>query len=531
MTRAFVLALLLGCGGSAASPDASPPTPDAPPPPPDADACATSVVASPGTVITASGPVTGTLDGSVYAWKGIPYAAPPVGDLRWKAPTAPSCWTDARQTTAFGAQCPQVDSTSGQVVGDEDCLTLNVWAPTAASGAPVMVFIHGGGNTQGTASDPTYDGAALATATGAVVVTFDYRLGALGFFANAGLDAESPQHVSGNYGILDQIAALTWVKTNIAGFGGAPGRVMVFGESAGAQDTLIHVASPLSSGLFAAATVESGGSYKTTLAQNETAMQAVVDAESCTSASSVPDCMRAVPAQTLAAIPSAVGPLDSGLRYVPSVDGYVLADTVPNLIAAGTYNQVPMIIGTNGDETSRMVVTVKTEADYEAAVQMYYGNAASALLALYPAASYASVQAALVAMTTDVTWTCPIRRLARSASAHQSAPVFRYHFTWQAPGATGQLVGSTHGIELPFVFQTFSSVNGFTPTQGDLALAAAVDGYWSRLAAAGDVNATGAVAWPTYDASTDPYLGLDLTIAPGTGLETTQCDAIDKLAM
>src|SRR5262249_30846164 len=183
-------------------------------------------------------------DGAVYAWKGIPYAAPPTDDLRWRPPTAPACWTDEKMTIAFGPMCPQLDGI-GQVVGDEDCLTLNVWAPPAATAAPVLVFIHGGGNLTGTVSDPLYDGAQLAAQTGALVVTLEYRLGALGFFANPSLDVESAANVSGNYGILDQIAALAWVQANIAGFGGAPDRVLLFGESAGAQDTLVHVASPL----------------------------------------------------------------------------------------------------------------------------------------------------------------------------------------------------------------------------------------------------------------------------------------------
>jgi para-nitrobenzyl esterase len=488
-------------------------------------ACQTSVVASPGTVITTTGPVTGVLAGGVYAWKGIPYAAPPTGALRWQPPQPAACWTDALSTTTLGAECPQLGS-DGSVEGDESCLTLNVWAPSNATNAPVMVFIHGGGNTQGSASDPVYDGSQLAANAQAVVVTIEYRLGALGFFANAALDAESPHQTSGNYGILDQIAALQWVKSNIAGFGGAPDHVLLIGESAGAQDTFIHVASPLSSGLFAAALAESGGSYNVTLAQNETAMQAVVNTVGCGSASDVAACMRAVPAATLAAIPSAVGPLDPGMRYVPSIDGYLLSSDVPSILLAGTQNAVPFIVGTNGDETSRMVPTVTTDTQYESAVDTLYGSGAgSALLALYPASSYASPQAALVAVTTDVTWTCPIRYDARLASAHQ--PIYRYHFTWSAPGAAAAY-GAFHGIELPFVFDTFSA-EGFTPSGSDSMLSSAMEGYFSSLAATGNPNSGAAIEWPAYDASTDPYLQLDTPIAAGSGLETTLCNALDKL--
>jgi para-nitrobenzyl esterase len=479
-------------------------------------------------VITASGPVTGSLDGSVYAWKGIPYAAPPIGDLRWKPPVAPACWTDEKVTTAFGPVCPQLDD-SGQVTGDEDCLTLNVWAPTGATAAPVLVFIHGGGNTAGSASDAIHDGAQLAAQTGAVVVSFEYRLGALGFFANPALDAESSAHVSGNYGILDQIAVLSWVQANIAGFGGARDHVMLFGESAGAQDTLVHVASPLSKGLFASALVESGGSYRSTLADNENAMQTVVDAVGCTNATSTVDCMRGVPATMLASVASAITPLQPGLHYTPSIDGYVLADTVPNTIAAGAHNHVPLVLGTNADETSRMVPKVTTATEYAAALVTLYGQqGGSALLQLYPASSFPSPQQALVRATTDVTWTCPIRRLARAAADHQSEPVYRYHFSWRLPGAAGAAIGATHGLELPFVFRTFSALN-YTPTASDLALSDSIEGYWNRLAATGDPNDATALAWPRYVSASDPYLELNTAITTGTGLAAAQCDALDAL--
>ena len=480
----------------------------------------------PGTVITTTGPVTGTGDGAVFAWKGIPYAAPPIGDLRWRPPQPAACWTEERMTTSFGPQCPQRDD-DGNPVGDEDCLTVNVWAPTAASDAPVLFFIHGGGNTGGTASDPLYDGAALATATGAVVVTVEYRLGALGFYASPDLDAEQPEHISGNYGFLDQIAALTWVRDNIAGFGGAPGRVLVFGESAGGQDTLVHVSSPRSSGLFAAALVESGGSYRLTLAQAEQSMVELSDAVGCAPATAA--CMRAVPAATLAAVPSSEGPLSQGMRYGPNIDGVVIPMAVPDAIAAGAHNAVPFAIGTNADETSRMVRDVQDVMAYENEVHSLYGPAANALLALYPASDYDTPKKALIRLTTDVTWTCPARRLARSVNDHQTPPVFRYYFTWVGPGPGGAMVGATHGLEIPFVFGTFSAL-GYTPSAQDRALSAAMQGYWFRFIATGDPNGAGALPWPTYDSATDPYLRFDRTMAADAGLATEKCDAIDSLA-
>lgn len=543
-TVASVLAFAVGasaCSGSSPSanlaasdggtPDDASPSVDAGA---DAGGCGSDVVARPGTVITASGAVTGVKTDATWSWKGIPYAAPPVGPLRFRPPQPAACWSGERQANAFGAKCPQVDSDTKAVVGSEDCLTLNVWANDGAKNAPVLVYIHGGGNVAGSASDALFDGKALAEQTGAVIVTLEYRLGALGFLATAALSKESSSNASGNYALLDQIAALQWVKANVAGFGGSPEHVMLFGESAGAEDTLALVASPLAKGLFQAAAAESGGTPGVTLADGITKMQGVVDAVGCTGAADEAACLRGKPAEQIAAVPAAIGPLDKGLHYTPVVDGYVLPQSVSETFAAGTHNHVPIIIGTNANETSRMVPDVKTEDDYKAAVQAQYAaipGAADALLAEYPAASYTSPRAALVALTTDTTWTCPIRKVVRSLAKHQSEPVFRYHFSWKAPGAQGQLVGATHGLELPFVFGTFGAIaNGaFKPTAADTALSKAMQGYWSRNAAAGDPNGGSDVAWPRYDAAADPYLELDTTIAAQAGLATAHCDTFDAI--
>jgi para-nitrobenzyl esterase len=399
--------------------------------------------------------------------------------------------------------------------------------------------VHGGGNTVGTTSDPLYDGQDLVAAgaqdlaarSGSVVVTVEYRLGALGFFTHPGLDAESEHNVSGNYGILDQIAALRWVQDNIAGFGGDPSRVLLFGESAGAVDTLIHVASPLSHGLFAAAAAESGAAYETTIAQGQTAMQGLVTAVGCDTASDVVACMRGKTATELAAVPSATGPLDhSGFQYLPVVDGYVLPANVYDTLAAGTHNHVPLIIGTNADETGKMVADVQTAAAYAAAVRAQYGNfLGSLLLTQFPASDYPSPRKALVRVTTDTFWTCPIRNLARLAAAHQAEPVYRYQFTWKAPTVQGFIDGSFHGLELPFVFGTAATALNYTPTTQELGLSEAMQRYWSRLAANGVPNGGSDVVWPVYDVATDPYLVLDTTISTNAGLETEHCDFIDKL--
>ena len=495
--------------------------------------CVTTVAPRPGTVLTATGAATGVKAGSTWAWKGLPYAAPPTGSLRFRAPEPAACWAGEFQASGYGPKCPQLEGEPAAVVGDEDCLTLNVWANEGASGAPVLVFVHGGGMVTGTASDILYDGVELAARTGSVVVTVEYRLGALGFLASPELNAESPNAVSGNYGILDQIAALKWVKANIAGFGGDPLRVLLFGESAGGQSVLIHVASPLSKGLFAAAAVESGGVYKTTLSEGMTATRPVIDTVGCGAASDVPACLRGKTAAEFAQIPAASGPLAKGMAYRPVIDGYVLEKNAFDAASAGTHNHVPIILGTNADETSRMVPAVTTDAEYQAAVRAQYpapAGLATSLLAQYPSSAYASPRKALIALTTDTTWTCPIRRLARALVQHQSEPVYRYYFTWKAPGAAGATVGATHGLELPFVFRSFAYFGAsFTPTAADLALSEAFGGYWSRFAAQHDPNGGGAVSWPLYDAVSDPYLAFDTTITSGTGLAKANCDFIDSL--
>jgi para-nitrobenzyl esterase len=503
-------------------------------PPPsaaDADTCTTTVLARPGTVITRTGAVTGVRAGSTWAFKGIPYVMPPVGALRWKPPAPVACWHDERQTTSFGPSCPQRDG-NGDVVGDEDCLYLNVWAPDDAAGAPVLVFIHGGGNTQGSASETLYDGEALATRTHSIVVTFDYRLGALGFFAHPDLDKESATSTSGNYGILDQIAALRWVQANIGAFGGSPAHVLLFGESAGGQDTLVHVASPLSKGLFSAALVESGGVYKTTLAEAETDLLSVVSGVGCDAATDVIGCMRATKADALAGVASALGPLEKGMRYVPVIDGQVLKASSLDTIVAGTHNHVPLILGTNAEETGKMVPAVTTAAEYAYAVISLYGKALGfLLLTQYPAAAYATPRQALIHLTTDATWTCPARKIARAAALHQSEPVFRYHFTWKPSGLTGAVYGAFHGLELPFVFDNLAIfAAAYTPTTADQDLAGGLQGYWGRFAATGDPNGGGATIWPRYDADADPYLALDTAVSANAALIASQCDFIDALA-
>lgn len=527
-----LLLLALACGG--------PGTPTVDGGPPDAGggdagavdaggtACGAGVTARPGTVITSTGAVTGSKSGEVWAWKGIPYAEPPVGALRWRAPAPKACWSGELVTQAFGPMCPQPESDGG-VSGEEDCLTLNLWAREGLSGAPVLVFIHGGGNTQGSGSEGFYDGVELAARQGAVVVTFNYRLGALGFLNHAALDAESDAGVSGNYGLLDQGAALRWVQANVARFGGDPAKVLLFGESAGGQNTLLHVVSPASAGLFSAAMVESGGTYDVTMAEGHLEMQQVVEAVACHTAADVAACLRGVSAEALVKVPTAIGPLSRGLHYRPVIDGVLIPDEPMVMLEQGRFNKAPFAIGSNADETSRMVTPVQTELEYAATVRSMYGaTLGNQLLTQYPASRFNTPRQALIRLTTDATWTCPTRRIARAVARNQTQPVYRYFFTWRPPGAAGLVSGSTHGIELPFVFRTFAAF-GWSPAADDTALSDAMQRAWAQLAATGTPSTGASVAWPPYAPVLDTTLELNTPLAVLQGVRTDDCDLIDSL--
>ena len=506
----------------------------------------------------------GTRADAVTVFKGIPFAAPPVGELRWRPPAAPACRSGITDASSFGPVCPQIHL--GIVQGNEDCLTLNVWVPKAPAlprPLPVMVWIHGGGNAYGAGSYRLYDGARLADRGSAIVVSFNYRLGPLGYLALRELSAESPQGVSGNYGILDQIAALRWVQTNIAAFGGDPTRVLAFGESGGGRDVCALIASPLAAGLFTRALLESPPCDFKTLAQSEVADAPYVSGAGCSGAADVLACLRGLSGeQAVRALPSPtlLELIASGSNpyYAANIDGYVLPAAPLTVIQAGQHNQVPVVVGSNVDEASMAVpLSVRTEADYQAAVTQHFGaTAGPALLRVYPAAAFPSPRAALIAMLTDVNFTCQVRAQANALVQHQQQPVYRYVFNH---GLLGPLAtfGAFHGAELFYVFGTYPLlIGGGLQIEGlsldelvhsllgrdidghpasndsravDQALSEAIMDYWARFAATGDLNGAGAVGWPQYDTSTGAYLELGAQITSGRGFHNSECDAIASI--
>jgi para-nitrobenzyl esterase len=505
---------------------------------PDA-ACAPAVSSDPDVIITDRGAVSGVLAGGTYAWKGIPYAAPPVGDLRWRAPQPAACWSGVRDASGFGYECMQLDE-NGTPVGSEDCLTLNVWAPaTSSAPLPVLVYLHGGYNQRGTSSlrisgQDVYDGSYLSAHGPAVVVTINYRLGPLGFLAHPTLAAEDAHGSSGNYAILDQIAALTWVQHNIAAFGGDPAWVMLFGQSAGAIDTCTLVASPLAAGLFSRAIMHSGNCSALPRSAAEQAATSFAQAIGCDAAADVPSCLRSKSApEAILARPETYAP--GGLVYNQNVDGYVLPDDPGNLIVAGKHNHVPILIGNTSYEFSTLLhdffpAGITDETTYEAAAHTLFGLAiGDAVLARYPASSYASPLDAFIHAVTDAYFVCVNRRIARALSAVQTEPVRRFDYSHVFDDEPMRVYGAGHGYDVLFAFHNLDfNLTGYAITPAELSLSDEMVGYWTRFAATGDPNGGGAPAWPAYDPTIDPYLQLDETTAAAAGDRTAFCDFWDS---
>lgn len=403
----------------------------------------------------------------------------------------------------------------------------------------MLFFIHGGGNIAGSASEETagtvlYDGALLAERGDVVVVTIQYRLGPLGFLALPELSAESQTPGSGNYGLMDQIHALKWVQKNIAALGGDPKRVLVFGESAGAVNTCMMVATPLAKGLFSAALMQSGACVASKLKDAESAGTAFAKEMGCDGAADKLDCLRKLDAKTLVA--NLVSPLSGGLvggnSTGPTIDGHVLPAAPLDIISAGTHNQVPMIVGSNADETA---VTVPVGSVTPQKVQAFFLTIPephrSALLALYPpGTSNAQARESWIRATTDAQFICSARRTLRALVKGQTQPVYRYQFTHKLPGIWG-LLGAFHGLELFYVFQAAETSDYAAQlTTADTNVAAGLLGYWTRFAATGDPNGGAAVAWPAYVTADDPYLELADPAKADKGLRTAYCDAWDAVA-
>jgi len=460
-------------------------------------------IAAAAVVKVEGGHIEGVVENGLKVYRGIPFAAPPVGDLRWRAPQPVKPWRGVRHADKFAPACMQVAGPATAVQPpSEDCLYLNVWSPAKSSSErlPVMLWIHGGGFRAGATSEPIYYGDQLAK-KGVVFVSITYRLGVFGFLAHPSLSAESQQHVSGNYGLLDMIAALGWVKRNIADFGGDPGRVTIFGESAGGIAVSILCASTLTKGLFQGAISESGGSFGPVHGGSRGPgenLHPLAEAEK--SGTEWATKAGAATAQKLRALPAEkVLSMAAGAPSWPIVDGWVIPDDQYRMYKEARYNDVPILVGYNSDEGASFAPPATPDA-YIEAVRKRYGLYAERLLELYPPGDGKVAKSARDLMRDSAfgwhTWTW-----ARLQAANGKSKVFLYYFdqhpeNFAAGSMTG--IGAPHAAELPYAFQHLGLPKMPPATSDDTAISNAMAAYWTNFAKTGDPDETGLPKWPEF---------------------------------
>jgi para-nitrobenzyl esterase len=470
-------------------------------------------------------------DPSVTVFRGIPYAAPPLGELRWRAPQPPAPWEGVRKAEDFGANCVQrLRDSLGPWTAEyqphgtvsEDCLYLNVWtaAASAREKRPVLFYIHGGAFTDGSGGVPVYDGENLAK-MGIVVVTINYRVGALGFFTHPELTKESGHHSSGNYGLLDQVAALQWVHRNIGAFGGDPARVTIAGQSAGAASVHFLTASPLASGLFARAIAQSGSRLPgpgKTLSESE--QDGVRFAESRKAGSL--DELRALPAETLAS------PLEGDFSFRPVVDGWVLPGDVGDIFASGEQNDVATLTGWTEDEGSFSPDYGRTPADaFRKQVRERTGALADELLKLYPTATQDEAAESQKAFAREQSLVSMFLWAADRARTGKTV-VFTYLFTHPQPGPTQGQYGVFHSSELPYVFRNLSESD--RPwTAADRKIAKVLSSYWVNFITSGDPNGEGLPEWPAFSPVSAITMELGDTMAPRAIVDPSKLDLLTRL--
>ena len=448
-----------------------------------------------------SGLVSGTAaqDAAVRVFRGIPYAAPPVGKLRWHAPEPVAHWDGVQKADQFVAICVQPafrgNPTANQPKMSEDCLFLNVWtaATSASERRPVMVWIHPGGYQTGSGSTPSFDGEALAK-KGVVLVTINYRLGVFGFFSHPALAKESENHASGNYGLMDQVAALQWTQKNIAGFGGDPRRVMVFGDSAGSASISNLMGSPRAKGLFQRAAGESGAWMGISLTTTRTlaeAEQAGMNMAEQMHAPSLED-LRATSAEDL---------LKNGRGGGPVIDGWFIPEDVGTIFAEGKQNDVPLLVGSNKDEGTFFLQPTTAEKFIERS-RARFGDQADAFLKLYPAGSDEEANTSQLAAFRDEL-AFVMRIWARAQTKTGQSKAFLYYFSHEPPAPVGSTSrggfgsGATHGAEAQYIFQNLVPPRSWTNL--DHQVSDMLSSYWVNFATNGDPNGKGLVKWPAFD--------------------------------
>ncbi len=472
--------------------------------------------AADGPVKVEGGLVQGVAEGGLAVYRGIPFAAPPVGDLRWKAPQPVVGWSGVRSAEKYAPTCVQSMGAPPPSGVSEDCLYLNVWTParSATEKLPVLVWIYGGGFNGGATSYPVHDGAKLAK-RGVVLVSVAYRVGVLGFFAHPELSAESPSHSSGNYGLLDMIAGLRWISRNIPAFGGDPARVTIFGESAGGIAVSMLCASPVAKGLFHGAISQSGGSFgpSNTSPQPGENMRLLADAESsgvefarAAGASSIKE-LRALTSEKL--LEARRG--QRGMAW-PIVDGYVIPGDQYRLYESGRFNDTPILVGYNSDE-GLSFTRVKKADEYAGGVRERYGPFADRLLAAYPTVGDGVTKTARD-LARDSAFGWHTWSWARLQSARGKGKVYYYYFDQhpqRTPGTPEADHGTPHGVDVPYVFENL----GGTATSDDRHISETMAAYWTNFAKRGDPNGEGVPAWPAFSDANAVVMYLGPTIRTG----------------
>jgi para-nitrobenzyl esterase len=496
-----------------------------------------AMTAFPAPVVNApAGTLQGTAERNLRVFKGIPFAQPPVGPLRWRAPVAPPHWEGVRDATEFGPACfqpkPQLSgiySPAKPLPMSEDCLTLNVWAPEDARDAPVFVWIHGGALATGSSREPMYDGSKLAE-RGVVVVSVNYRLGVLGWLAHPDLSAEQGG-ISGNYGLLDQIRALEWVRDNVGAFGGDAGNVTIAGESAGALSVMYLMASPPARGLFHKAIAESA--YMISTPDLKRVVHGAPSAEQAGAALAA-----TLKATDLAAL-RAIDPADITARAVAvgygpwgAVDGKILSDQLVNVFDRGEQAPVPLLAGFNQGEIRSLTVLAPpvpaSRDEYESRIRAIYRDLADEFLRLYPSSN---MRESILATTRDGLYGWTAERLARKQAAiGQPSYLYLWDHAYPATDAAG--LHAFHASELPFVFGTFDATGPLWPaipgTPSQKAMSAALIDYWTSFAKTGVPTASGAPDWPRYETGR-AFMHFTKTPQPAAGLYPGMYELLEQM--
>jgi para-nitrobenzyl esterase len=472
----------------------------------------------------------GVRDEAIRVYKGIPFAEPPVGELRWRPPQPLEPWRGVRQATEFAPACFQPEMPPGIVYGNvwpdqsEDCLYLNVWtgARSPEERRPVMVWIHGGGLQRGTAAH--YDGESFAQ-KGVVLVSIQYRLNAFGFLAHPGLSEESERGSSGNYGVLDQIAALEWVQRNISRFGGDPERVTIFGESAGAWSVCFQMATPLSEGLFERAIAESGTAFGQIrpLRNGEASAEAMGRQFAEVLGRGGAEELRRVPPEDIVEAlydqePERRAMNATRFEFRPAIDGWVIPEEVLTVFREGRQHRVPLILGFNRDEASvtAQYFAPQTVTEWQAGVREQAGALAEEAMRLYPVERSEDILPAFLAAGRDRSYTWSMKTWAKLME-DTGLDAWLYHFTRVPPGERSEDLGAYHAAEIIYVFDNLH--RGDRPyTEVDHELADAISNYWVNFAATGDPNGAGLPEWPSYDSESDPYMDFGDTVEARFGL-------------